>query len=152
MWSSHAVAPLACAGPSRDLMSWRNVVAFSLAWLVCLAEAANANCGISSPGMNFGVYAVPGQKSDVLSSGKIYLTCDVGSVGLGYKVKLSGNGYMTNGRDQLFYTLYSDSGRTNVWGNNYEAQGVTSANGAVYLYGKIPADKAPFHPVPTVTQ
>ena len=96
--------------------------------------------------MNFGVYAVPGQKSDVLSSGKIYLTCDVGSVGLGYKVKLSGNGYMTNGRDQLFYTLYSDSGRTNVWGNNYEAQGVTSANGAVYLYGKIPANQSSISP------
>lgn len=146
MWSSHAVAPLACAGPSRDLMSWRNVVAFSLTWLVCLAEAANANCAMNTTGVNFGPYAVPVQRNDVLSSGTVTLACDVNSVGLGYKMKLTSNAYMTNGRDQLFYTLYSDSGRVIPWSSSFEAQGVTSANTVVTIYGKIPVNQSTISP------
>ena len=144
MWSSRAVSHTPSGGPG--LMTWKNVVAFSLAWLVCLAEAANANCAMNTSGVNFGPYAVPVQRNDVLSSGTVTLACDVNSVGLGYKMKLTSNTYMTNGRDQLFYSLYSDSGRTNLWTSNFEAQGVTSANTVVTIYGKIPANQSTISP------
>ena len=62
--------------------------------------------------------------------------------GLPYKIYIGPDRTMTNGTDNLSYEIYSDAGRTTVWGDSFATgQGFTSTTNAPNtknIYSRIP--------------
>lgn len=99
-----------------------------------------ANCVFNTSDMNFGNYQSPKQTSDVLSSNSITVVCDIFSLGSAFSIKLlpgqSGNPaqrYLTNGKDQLYYNLFTNSGRSTVWGDGSNGTSYYNAITLFYL-------------------
>lgn len=110
---------------------------------VSATPASAAVCILSSTGVAFGNYNTL-TSSALDGAGDISVSCDVLS---SVTVKLSaGSGtieqrVMTAGTAQLNYNLYTDSGRTTVWGDGITGSTV-SATGVLItfpVYGRIPA-------------
>lgn len=107
--------------------------------LVLLPSLSFAACAFNSSDLNFGSYQSPYQSTDVLSSNNIILICDLFSLGNRFSIKLlpgqSGNPaqrYLTNGRDKLYYNLFLNSSRNNVWGDG--TNGSSYYNGVTLIY------------------
>ncbi len=109
------------------------------------------SCTVSTVGANFGT--VGALTSTVDTTGTVNVTCSNGApynVGIGV-----GNGIgatvgarkMTNGANSVTYSLYSNVGRTTVWGNTVGTDTVAGTgagnNQALTVYGRVPAQTAP---------
>lgn len=109
---------------------------------VSATPASAAVCSVSSPGLAFGNYNTL-SSSALDGTGDISVSCDLLT---SFTVKLSaGSGtidqrVMTAGTSQLNYNLYTDSGRTTVWGDGITGSTVSATGVAVTLpvYGRIP--------------
>lgn len=108
-------------------------------------------CTVSATNMNFG--SVAALSSNVDASSSLTARCTNGTP---YNVGLSvGNGVgatvanrkMTSGGSTVSYSLYSNSGRTTVWGNTVGADTVggtgTGNNQVLTVYGRVPAQTTP---------
>jgi spore coat protein U-like protein len=121
--------------------------------LTVTASIAN-RCAIqANAALAFGAYD-PTSATDLDASQPIGFKCTKGSIfdiGLG---GTPGSRSITNGSDTLAYELYSDSGRTQVWGNTQDTDTVdaddladTTGNGlgaaataqGKTVYGRVPA-------------
>lgn len=118
----------------------------STANMTVTAEVA-ANCLITANPLDFGSYDPVGTNAaaDLDGSSNIDVTCTDGtSAKIVVDMGTSGGSgrAMQNGAHQLDYELYSDSGRSIVWGA-IEAEGRdytgTGLQEAVTIYGRIPA-------------
>ncbi len=116
----------------------------------------SANCTISTTALSFGSYdpIVTHKSTDLLGTGTVTTTCtngasvtvtlDQGSnpaAGSTDDVPLR---QMANGSNKLAYFLYSDSGRTTVWGNTSgtgKSDTGTGEASALTIYGKVPKDQ-----------
>lgn len=110
-----------------------------------------AACTMSAANMNFGNYdanaATPTDTTSSLSvlctNGQSYVvSLDAGST--------AGNTmtarYMTDGSESLAYSLYTDAGRTVIWGDGTSGTGTVSGTGsgtqqAITVYGRIPVSQ-----------
>jgi spore coat protein U-like protein len=114
-----------------------------------------ASCTISTSAVAFGSYdpVVANSSSALDGTGTVTVTCTSGSTGT---VTLGQGGNADTGSsdtaplrrmlagssDYLSYSLYSDSGRTTVWGNTTEtgvARTGTGSSDAVTVYGSVTA-------------
>jgi len=137
-------------------------ICLGLATALGSAEAAAAvDCSVSTTGVAFNIYdplaAVPND-----STGSVSLACSYlsgGATQIAYKVMLSaGNSgtyvlrRLTANSNQLNYNLFSDAGRTTVWGDGAGGTSVMSGSFTVgpgvgngqrqdsrTVYGRIPA-------------
>ena len=104
----------------------RRLCALLVAGSVCNAALAGVTCSVGATGVNFGTYD-PLLGSALDSTGTISVTCSITYPpfveNVGYTVELSaGTGTyasrrMQSGVNQLFYNLYTDLPRTQIWGN-----------------------------------
>jgi spore coat protein U-like protein len=121
------------------------------------AAQAVANCSVSATVLAFGGYN-PFSATPLDSAGDITVSCSLGgllSLLVSYEVKLATGGSggfsprrMSNGANTLNYNLYTNSGRSTVWGNG---SGSTATISDGYLlglgttvrhyavYGRVPA-------------
>lgn len=115
---------------------------------------AFAACSFSSDGMNFGVYRSPLQTSDILSSAVINLSCDNTSIGNSASIQVSSgqsgsfaSRYLTNGKESLFYNLYTSSSRDagsvlgDGTGPSKSISWTTQSTDKVTIFGKIPKNQ-----------
>lgn len=124
-----------------------------------------AACTVSSTGMSFGAYqplTFSGAmvSTDALSTGDIAITCSAQPAPVGFKLSLgpstAGAGdrismrYLenSNGGEHMAFNIYTDPGRTAVWGNDITGTLISGAipivtsgshTQTVTVYGKIPA-------------
>jgi spore coat protein U-like protein len=121
-----------------------------------LAVTANVptNCLIATTALGFGAYdPIQANASSNLdaSGGKVTVTCTKGStpvITLGQGANADSGSTdaaplrrMANGSDYLSYSLYTDAGRTTVWGNTaatgYTVSSPTGTAQDVTVYGRI---------------
>ena len=99
---------------------------FTAALLVLPGLAVAADCSASATGVNFGIYdAAATLPSD--STGSLTVSCSYTGGGvrdIGYVVALSSTNssspttrWLVAGASQLFYNLYRNAARTEIWGN-----------------------------------
>ena len=99
--------------------------------------------------MNFGTHGVLSANID--SSSVLTVTCTTGA---NYNIGLNGGASgninartMTNGTDFVGYQLYTDAGRTDVWGNTVgtdtEAKVGTGTVQQFAVYGRVPPQTTP---------
>ncbi len=115
------------------------------------AEVLDA-CEVSATPMSFGTIPVLGS-ADIDGQATISLLCTVGAnydVAMDFGANASGTQrYLTNaagGTDQIPYEIYSDAGRTTVWGNTAGATMAGSATTGIVdiaAYGRIPVSATP---------
>lgn len=93
-----------------------------IAWMPQNAWAVILSCTVSATGVSFGTYT-PFSPPPVDSSGTVTVNC-LGVLGGIFTVKLNTGGSgtfsprkMYKGTDTLNYNLYTDSGRTTIWGD-----------------------------------
>lgn len=122
------------------------------------AQALLATCTVNSPTVAFGSYSVV-SSTPLDATGTVTVTCSA-LLGLlvSFTVQLSpGNSgnqlgrYMTSGAPHLSYNIYTDSGRTNVWGDGTGGTGTLSgsflavlggASQSFTVYGRVPVSQA----------
>lgn len=115
-------------------------------------------CSVAAAALNFGA-AIPNPiNSNVDVTGAVTATC---STGAPYTLALSAGGgagatfaarRMTSGPNGLTYSLYSDAGRSVVWGNGTLGSSLSNNTGngtaqVITVYGRIPSPQT----VPTGT-
>lgn len=117
--------------------------------------SVSANCTIATSPVAFGAYdpVVTNNSSALDGTGTVTVTCTSGSTGTvtlgqganadtGSSDTLPVRRMLAGTSDYLTYNLYSDSGRTTVWGNT-AGTGVdrtgTGASDAVTVYGSVAA-------------
>jgi spore coat protein U-like protein len=134
----------------------------ALGGLGATAQAA-VNCLVSANPVNFGTYnPLSGSARD--STGRVSVSCTNsppgGTVNMTYRVRLSAGSaasfaprQLGSGPYRLNYNLYSNNGRTNVWGDG--TSGTATVTGSFNLqvnrtrsrnhtvYGRIPALQDP---------
>ena len=110
-----------------------------------------AACSITANDLNFGNYN-PVSGTPLNAATTLEITCTNGaayevglSAGLGAGASVATR-FMTNGGNQLAYSLYSDAARTSGWG---ETSGVNTVSGtgsgalqALTVYGQIPGGQS----------
>ena len=112
--------------------------------------SVNANCTISTVGVNFGVYDPIGVNAaaNLDQTGTVTVTCTKGS-GLSIDLGLGANASgairrMNDGSGNMMtYELYSDNGRTTVWGSGASGLAIAAAPSKVArsytVYGRVPS-------------
>ena len=121
-----------------------------------VSATVTANCTVSSSAVAFG-NVNPLSGSDVDASGGITVTCTngtawVASAGLGAGTGATfASRKMTAGANLLNYSLYTDAGRTSVWGDGTGSTATFSNTGsglaqAVTVYGRVPSGQSTVPP------
>jgi len=137
------VALTACAGAAHAATSTTTMTVQLTITATCTVNSATT--------LNFGTQGILATNVDQTST--IQITCtnttpyniglDAGT-GTGATVATR---KMTSGANTVNYTLYSNSGRTTVWGNTIGTDTVAATgNGAAQsytVYGRVPAQAAP---------
>jgi spore coat protein U-like protein len=112
-----------------------------------VSATVSANCTISTSSVAFGtVNTISGSNTD--ATGSISVTCTNGAGWSAAAAAGGGTGAtfatrkMTAGANVLNYTLYTDSGRTSVWGDGTVSTSVLSNTGtgvaqSVNVYGRV---------------
>lgn len=106
------------------------------------ASAASAlTCSLSAPGVAFGGYD-PLNGADREGTGNINVSCD-GVVTYSIALSTGAGSYsarsMSNGVSQMQYNLYTDTLRSNVWGDGSGGTSTVSGTGGDHaVYGLIP--------------
>jgi spore coat protein U-like protein len=124
-----------------------------VAALCGLSSAACASCSVSTTGVNFGVYdsqsGVPDDSTGTVNiscSGEGFILFPTVSLGTGTSGAYASR-KMQNGANNLQYNLYTDSGRTTVWGNGSGGSSTQNVivffgNGSRSIYGRIPTGQS----------
>ena len=113
-----------------------------------------ATCSISAAALNFGSTIPTPVNSNIDVNSTITATC---SNAVAYSVALNaGQGAgatmasrkMSSGINTVNYTMYTDSGRTTIWGDGTAGSSVNSLTGtgapqAIPVFGRIPTGQAP---------
>lgn len=123
------------------------------ALLFAIESSSYADCTVTATDLNFGSYDVF-SASPTNGAGNVNVHCTfLVSLGLHYTVKLSTGGsgtYLPRKMQTLNYNLYTDSGRTTVWGDGNEGTVYNEFTSLVGLllhdrnyavYGQIPAQQ-----------
>jgi spore coat protein U-like protein len=121
-----------------------------------VSATVTANCTVSSSAVAFG-NVNPLSGSDVDAAGGITVTCTSGTGWVAAAGVGSGTGAtfasrkMTAGSNLLNYSLYTDSGRTTVWGDGTGSTATFSSTGTgvaqpVTVYGRVPTGQATVPP------
>jgi spore coat protein U-like protein len=122
----------------------RLAAALTLAGVEAMASAAT--CNVQSAGVAFGAYdsldsaPLDGVGSiDVDCDSAIPFTVDLGPGAGTYNERL-----LTAGSSRLSYNLYTDAGRTSVWGDGIGASDLSASGAKITLpiYGRIPGGQA----------
>jgi len=111
----------------------------------------NANCNVSATNINFGSIGLLSTNTD--AAGTVTVQCtnttpyNVGlGVGTGTGATVA-NRKMTSGANTVTYSLYSNGGRTTVWGNTIGTDTVggtgTGSNQNLTVYGRVPVQSTP---------
>ncbi|HEX8191502.1 MAG TPA: spore coat protein U domain-containing protein [Allosphingosinicella sp.] len=110
-----------------------------------------ANCTISTTALAFGSIDTL-SASAVNGTGGVAIACTNGStwtatadVGTGAGATFAAR-RMTSGANTLSYSLFTDAGRTTVWGNGTNSTGVITSTGTgstqnITIYGQIPGSQ-----------
>ncbi len=135
-----------------------------LVW--CISPPANAtciglgcNCSVSATALAFGTYD-PFSSSSIDSAGNIEVTCGAIILGatISYEISLSTgssgtyiNRTLENGSSSIAYNLYTDAGRSQVWGDQTGGTNIVSDGYLLNLlynrsedypvYGRIPGSQ-----------
>jgi spore coat protein U-like protein len=124
-------------------------------------EALAAGCTVTSSGLAFGEYLPLTATSPILSDASLSVSC-TGLVlgGLTYVLTLgpsaagSGNRITpdrfmsnSNGGALMRFNVYTDFGRSNVWGDGITGNGIpgsflTDGSHSITVYGKVPASQS----------
>jgi spore coat protein U-like protein len=114
------------------------------------------NCTISMTAVTFANYdpIVTNKSADLLDTGKVTTTCTNGSsvkitLGQGLNADTGSTDaaplrQMASGTNRLAYFLYSDSGRTTVWGDTVDTSKADTGTGVaseLTVYGRMPANQ-----------
>jgi spore coat protein U-like protein len=119
---------------------------------LAVSATVTNNCTISTLPLSFGAYdpVVANASADLDGTGTVVVACTRGlapTIGLGLGSNASGSTRrMTDGTNFLSYELYSDSGRTAVWGNASGSWFVASAAPSkaarnFTVYGRVPSNQ-----------
>jgi spore coat protein U-like protein len=123
---------------------------------IAVSAVVSANCSISAGAVTFGAYdPVVANKSSALDgTGTVTVDCTSGAsttvtLGQGLNADTGSTDAapvrrLRNGTNHLSYSLYSDSGRTTVWGNTTPTGLPYTGTGsgvALTIYGTIPANQ-----------
>lgn len=136
-----AVLSVAAAGPAAAATATANVG---------VSATVQATCSVSASPLAFGTY----NSAQLDGSTNLSVSCTNGTT---YTIGLdagAGTGATTTAREltgpasaTLGYTLYSDAGRTSVWGANTGTDTVAgTGNGSaqtISVYGRIPLGQLP---------
>ena len=117
--------------------------------LLCVASDAEANCSISTTGVNFGVYDVFASVP-VDSTGSVRYQCSGSTGNIAITISQGASGTFNSrammvGSDALTYNLYLDAARTTIWGDGTAGTGlftlpnVTGKPVTLTIFGRIPA-------------
>jgi spore coat protein U-like protein len=120
-----------------------------------------ASCSVSASGVSFATY-IPSSPTPAMSSATVSITCFAlltqnitYSLSLNAGVNSGGSYYnrrMANGSAYLSYQLYSNSARSQVWGNGSNGTSVVTGscfvlfltcNSSNTIYGSIPINQSP---------
>ena len=126
----------------------RRAAGLAALMLIAPTAAGAAVCGVSATPVAFGTYP-PFSGTPTDSTGTVTVTC-LGSATISIALSTGGSGsyatrYMNNGAVHLLYQLYSNAGRTTVWGNGTGGTVTVSdtltgfASRNYTVYGRIPA-------------
>ncbi|RPH40821.1 MAG: SCPU domain-containing protein [Burkholderiales bacterium] len=113
-----------------------------------------ATCSVSATALNFGASIPTPVNSNIDATSTITATC---SNAVPFSVALNaGNGAgatvisrkMSSGPNSVNYAMYTDAGRTNIWGDGTPGSAVNSLTGtgaaqAIPVYGRIPTGQTP---------
>jgi spore coat protein U-like protein len=150
-------------------MPWRPVSPTRLGWLLILLGGSGAtaqaavNCLVSANPVSFGTYN-PLTATPRDSTGRVSVSCTNsppgGTVSVTYRLRLGAGGaasfaprQLGSGPNRLNYNLYSNTGRTNVWGDGTSGTVTVTGSFSVQLnrtrsrnhsvHGRIPALQDP---------
>jgi len=124
-------------------------VAGSTSGSLSATATINANCTVSTSPVAFGTVD-PLSGSNVDNSGAVTVTCTNGTAWTAAGGVGSGTGatfatrVMTSGSNTLNYSLYTNSGRSTVWGDGTASTATVGATGngtsqTITIYGRVPA-------------
>jgi spore coat protein U-like protein len=113
-----------------------------------------ATCSVSASALNFGATIPTPVNSNIDAQSVINATC---SNNVPFAIALNaGNGTgatmaarrMSSGPNTVTYTMYTDAGRTTVWGDGTAGSSVNALTGtgsvqAIPVYGRIPTGQTP---------
>lgn len=128
------------------------VVSLAVATLVPIDAARAETCTVSATSVAFGSYD-PLAGAPLDTTGTVSVTCVSGTPPkVGYEILLStgqassyGPRAMTNGVSQLNYNLYTDSGRTDRWGDGSGGTSVISVSFKLPPPGSSQTDNYPVY-------
>jgi spore coat protein U-like protein len=120
------------------------------------AHALLATCTVATTGIVFPAYASPGS-TDADSTGDVAVTCSALVAGLGsYTISVStgagtyANRKLSSGANFLNYNMFTDTGRTIVWGDGTASTQTVSDNYLILVtptvrhytaYGRVPGSQ-----------
>lgn len=110
-----------------------------------------SSCTVSATSLDFGSQGVLGANVD--GSSNVTVACPTGTAynvgldqGVGAGATTSAR-YMSNAGAQIRYMLYTDAGRTSIWGNVVGADTLSGVGAglptAIPVYGRVPAQTTP---------
>ena len=118
-----------------------------------VSATVNANCSVSANAVDFGAVDTLSATA-VLGSGSVDVTCTNGTgwsatadIGGGTGASFATRRMTSGGGDTLDYTLYRDSGRTQVWGDGsgttFAVTGTGSgAQQSFTVWGRVPGGQS----------
>jgi spore coat protein U-like protein len=134
---------------NRLMRRLARVALATMCTLFASAAAEAAQCTVSTTSVNFGAYNVF-DTSPRDSTGTITLRCNGGANDVRVEIDSGRSAYvlfryMTQGVEPLFYNLYQNANRTQLWGENALAQDVgdppNNKDLTLTVYGRIPAQQ-----------
>lgn len=134
------------------MMMKKIVCALMLLPSICFAAAPSGSCTVSTTPVNFGSYDVF-SNSNLDTIGQVIVGCS--GVGTIYSVSVQLNKGLNgaipnrrlsqlNGNDRLAYNLYTDAGRSTIWGDGTSSSAIQTVNvtggtsSTLTIYGRIP--------------
>jgi spore coat protein U-like protein len=116
-----------------------------------VSATVNAKCTISTTALAFGSIDTL-SASAVTGTGGVAIACTNGSTWTATADAGTGAGAtfasrrMTSGANTLSYSLFTDAGRTTVWGDGTNSSGVITSTGTgtaqnITIYGQIPGSQ-----------
>jgi spore coat protein U-like protein len=129
-----------------------NAAAQSASANLTVTATVTNNCTISTTPLSFGTYDPVGANAsaNLDGVGSVVVACTKGKdANIGLDLGSNANGTtrrMASGGEFLSYELYSDSGRSTVWGNasgSWQATGAAPSKAArsFTVYGRVPSNQ-----------
>jgi spore coat protein U-like protein len=119
---------------------------------IAVTATVNAQCTVTTGAVAFGTYN-PLTATDNDATGSLNVTCTNGTawtaaagIGTGTGATLASR-KMKSGSNLLDYVLYTDSGRTTVWGDGTSSTATVGATGtgsaqSTTIYGRLPGGQS----------